>query len=106
VVADPLVLERVVTNLLTNALRHGAPPIRVSAQRNDTSLRVSVEDSGPGAAESLRDGLFDRFTRADTGSGSGLGLAIARAYAQATGGELFYREGAAGARFELIVPLD
>jgi signal transduction histidine kinase len=50
--------------------------------------------------------LFDRFTRADTGSGSGLGLAIARAYAQATGGELFYREGAAGARFELIVPLD
>jgi signal transduction histidine kinase len=106
VVADPLVLERVVTNLLTTALRHGAPPIRVSAQRNDTSLRVSVEDSGPGVAESLRDGLFDRFTRADTGSGSGLGLAIARAYAQATGGELFYREGAAGARFELIVPLD
>jgi signal transduction histidine kinase len=54
----------------------------------------------------LRDRLFDRFSRADSGVGSGLGLAIARAYAHAMGGELFYREGAPGARFELVIPQD
>jgi K+-sensing histidine kinase KdpD len=104
VVADPLALERVVTNLLTNAVRHGAPPIRLSALRKDATLRVFVEDSGGGVPESLRDRLFDRFSRADAGVGSGLGLTIARAYAQAMGGELFYREGTPGARFELILP--
>jgi signal transduction histidine kinase len=104
VVADPLVLERVVINLLTNAVRHGAPPIRLSAICKDSSLRVSVEDAGRGVPVDLKDRLFDRFTRAEAGIGSGLGLAIARAYAQAMGGELFYREGSPGARFELIVP--
>ena len=103
-VTDPLALERIVANLLTNAVRHGAPPIRLSAHRTDTSLRVFVEDAGEGVAESLRDRLFDRFSRSDTGIGSGLGLAIARAYAQAMGGELFYRDGTPGARFELIIP--
>ncbi|HET7129304.1 MAG TPA: GAF domain-containing protein [Gaiellaceae bacterium] len=106
VVADPLVLERIVSNLLTNAVRHGEPPIRVSAVRNGTSIRVSVDDSGGGVPEGLRDRLFDRFTRTESGGGSGLGLAIARAYAHALGGELLYRddEPGAGARFELIVP--
>lgn len=105
-VADPLALERVLTNLLTNAVRHGAAPIRLSAVRKDASLRISVEDSGSGVPEELRDRLFDRFSRADSGVGSGLGLAIARAYAHAMGGELFYREGAPGARFELVIPQD
>jgi signal transduction histidine kinase len=53
----------------------------------------------------MQEGLFDRFTRTDSAVGSGLGLAIARAYAQALGGELFYRAGEpGGARFELVVP--
>ena len=63
-----------------------------------------MEDSGSGVPDDLKDQLFDRFTRADAGVGSGLGLAIARAYAHAAGGELFYRDGAPGARFELILP--
>jgi signal transduction histidine kinase len=104
VVADLLALERIVTNLLTNAVRHGAPPIRLTAFRKDTTVRVFVEDSGSGVPDDLRDRLFDRFSRADAGIGSGLGLAIARAYAQAMGGELFYRDGTPGARFELIIP--
>ncbi len=103
-VADPLVLERIVANLLTNAVRHGAPPIRLSAVRSDASLRIVVEDSGRGVAEELQERLFDRFTRTDTGVGSGLGLAIARAYAHAAGGELFYRGEAPGACFELVIP--
>jgi signal transduction histidine kinase len=104
VVGDPLVLERIVTNLLTNAVRHGKPPIRITVTRGDTTLRLAVEDAGPGVPEDLREGLFDRFTRADSGGGSGLGLAIARAYAQALGGELLYSGDGPGARFELILP--
>jgi signal transduction histidine kinase len=106
VVGDPLVLERIITNLLTNAVRHGEPPIRISASGRDTTLRILVEDSGAGVPEELREQLFDRFTRADSGTGSGLGLAIARAYAQALGGELLYRGNEPGARFELLLPQD
>jgi signal transduction histidine kinase len=105
-VADPVVLERILTNLLTNAVRHGRAPIRVSASRGDTTLRISVEDAGDGVAEELRDSLFDRFTRSESGIGSGLGLAIARAYAHALGGELFYRGNDPGACFELVIPQD
>ena len=105
VLSDPLVLDRIVTNLLTNAIRHGAPPITITAVRTDTSLKLSVEDSGTGVPEDLQEGLFDRFTRTDSAVGSGLGLAIARAYAQALGGGLFYCAGEpGGARFELVVP--
>ena len=103
-VADPLVLDRIISNLVTNAVRHGAPPIRLAAEQRDRHLRVSVEDSGGGVPHELRARLFERFTRTEAGPGSGLGLAIARAYARAHGGDLFYKDGARGARFELIVP--
>jgi GAF domain-containing protein/anti-sigma regulatory factor (Ser/Thr protein kinase) len=106
VVADPLVLDRVVANLLANAIRHGAPPVTISAERRDRSIRIAVEDSGGGVPEELRGRLFERFARSDAGRGTGLGLAIARAYAQAHGGDLVYVEGGRGARFELIVPQD
>ncbi|HEY7195987.1 MAG TPA: GAF domain-containing protein [Gaiellaceae bacterium] len=103
-VADPLVLDRVVSNLVANAVRHGAPPIRVSADQRDRHLHISVEDEGGGVPEALRPRLFERFARSESGRGSGLGLAIARAYARAHGGDLVYHEGDRGARFELIVP--
>jgi signal transduction histidine kinase len=106
VVADPLVLERVVSNLLTNAVRHGKPPIVVAAERRDRHLRVSVEDAGGGVAPDVRQRLFERFARGDDARGSGLGLAIARAYARAHGGDLVYEQrNGAGARFELVVPV-
>ncbi len=105
-VADPLVLERVVSNLLTNAVSHGAPPVTVTAEQRDRHLRVSVEDAGGGVPEDLRSRLFDRFARGDTDRGSGLGLAIARTYAKAHGGDLVYHPLEHGTRFELIVPQD
>jgi signal transduction histidine kinase len=106
-IVDPLVLERVVTNLVTNASRYGAPPIRVGAQQRDRHLRVAVEDAGPGVPRELEGRLFDRFSRGGGGeSGHGLGLAIARAYAQAHGGDLFYDPRERGARFELVIPQD
>lgn len=104
VVADQQVLERVVSNLLTNAVRHGKPPIVIAAEQRDRHLRIAVEDAGSGVPEDLRSRLFERFARGDDGRGSGLGLAIARAYARAHGGDLVYEPGSEGARFELIVP--
>ncbi len=103
-VVDPLVLERVVSNLVANAARYGAPPIRVEAQQRDRHLRVSVEDAGPGIPKELEGKIFERFARGGGETGHGLGLAIARAYAKAHGGDLFYDPGAGGARFELVIP--
>ena len=103
-VADPLVLERIVSNLLANAARYGTAPIRVTAEQRDRHLRIAVEDCGKGVPEELVPRLFERFARGDAARGSGLGLAIARSYARAHGGDLVYDPRAAGARFELIVP--
>ena len=103
-VVDPLVLDRVISNLLANAARYGLPPIRIEAQQRDRHLRVTVEDSGPGIPEELEGRIFDRFARGKGETGHGLGLAIARAYAQAHGGDLVYDPRARGARFELLIP--
>jgi signal transduction histidine kinase len=102
--ADPLVVERVVTNLLVNAQRYGKPPVVVRAEQRDRHLRIAVEDGGPGVAEDLVPRLFERFERGRDGDGSGLGLAIAKAYARAHGGDLIYDPGGRGARFELFLP--
>ena len=104
--ADPIALERVVSNLVSNAQRYGEPPITVSAERSDTHFRIVVEDEGPGVPLELEARLFERFERGSAGvEGSGLGLAIARAYARAHGGDLYYDPRARGARFELVLPL-
>jgi signal transduction histidine kinase len=106
VVVDPLVLERVVSNLVANAVRYGEPPIRIAACQRDRHLRVSVEDAGPGVPKELEGRIFDRFARGGSSSetGHGLGLAIARAYAQAHGGDLVYDRQPGGARFEFLIP--
>ena len=103
-VVDPLVLERVISNLVGNAVRYGAPPIRIVAQHRDRHLRVAVEDAGPGVPKELEGRIFDRFARGGGETGHGLGLAIARAYAQAHGGDLVYDPRPGGARFELLIP--
>jgi signal transduction histidine kinase len=104
-IVDPLVLERVVSNLVANAVRYGAPPIRIVAQQRDRHLRVAVEDAGPGVPKELEGRIFDRFARGGgEKTGHGLGLAIARAYAQAHGGDLVYDPRPGGARFELLIP--
>jgi signal transduction histidine kinase len=103
-VVDPLVLERVISNLVANAVRYGAPPIRIFAQQRDRHLRVAVEDAGPGVPKELEGKIFDRFARGGSDTGHGLGLAIARAYAQAHGGDLVYDPRPEGARFELLIP--
>jgi signal transduction histidine kinase len=103
VVADPLVIERVVSNLVANARQHGAPPVRIDAEQKDRHLRISVADCGDGIPEALVPRLFERFEHGG-GSGTGLGLAIAKAYANAHGGDLYYEPTQKGARFDLVIP--
>jgi signal transduction histidine kinase len=106
---DPSILDHIVTNLVTNALRYGKAPVRVRASVEDGTVHVSVEDSGPGVAREIEETLFERFTRAgvsrDRVAGTGLGLAIARAYARAHRGDLRYERGhPTGARFVFDLP--
>jgi signal transduction histidine kinase len=108
-VVDPDAFDRVVSNLIVNALRYGEAPVRVYAEQPDRYFRLSVEDRGHGVPPDFVPQLFERFTR-DRGpregpSGAGLGLAIALSYAQAHGGELLYEEAEPhGACFKLVVP--
>ncbi len=53
-VADAAAFDRIVTNLVTNALRYGAPPVTVYAEQRDRHFRLSVEDRGPGRAARVR----------------------------------------------------
>lgn len=106
---DPSVLDRIVTNLVTNAFRYGRPPVRVLVERTNGWLVVAVEDDGPGVAPELEPTLFERFTRAgvarDRVSGTGLGLAIARAYARAHSGDVRYERRSKGSRFVVELPM-
>jgi two-component system sensor histidine kinase KdpD len=107
--ADPLALDRVLSNLVANAVRYGEPPVVVSAARVDRHIRVNVLDSGPGVPEDVRGRLFEQFSRGSNSAGrqgAGLSLAIARSYARAHGGDLVYHAEESGARFELILPAE
>ena len=106
-VVDGEAFDRIVSNLLANALRHGAPPVVVSAVRRDHELEVTIEDRGPGVAQEFVGSLFERFTRGPTDSseGAGLGLSIAQSFARAHGGTLTYEPAEPrGARFRLVLP--
>jgi signal transduction histidine kinase len=101
---DPLILERILSNLVRNARAYGRPPIRLSASARESTLTIVVEDDGAGVPMELVPRLFDRFVRGSEGHGTGLGLAIARAYTRSHGGDLRYARGKRGARFEIVLP--
>jgi signal transduction histidine kinase len=108
-VADPAAFDRIISNLIANALRYGEPPVVVRAERAEWEFRVAVEDSGPGVPPEFVPSLFERFTRSAVSRervvGTGLGLAIARAYALAHDGDLVYEPAEPrGARFKLVLP--
>lgn len=106
---DPRRVERIVSNLVENALSHGGDDVRVRIGRSGTDGFVEVEDRGAGIAPEDLPHVFERFYKADparTESGSGLGLAIALENARLLGGEIdVWSELATGSRFTLRLPV-
>ena len=106
---DERLLERVIGNLLDNAVQYCPPggEVRVELESASTAT-LTISDSGPGVAPEDAPHLFVRFFRGDparrVGEGTGLGLAIAKAGAEAHGGRLEFRGNAPGAVFRLTLP--
>ena len=85
--ADPTALHRALTNLVDNALRHGAGTVRLRAAERGNAVEVHVTDEGEGFPADFLPTAFERFSRAGRApDGTGLGLALVRAVAVAHGG--------------------
>ena len=111
VLFDAVLIERVLCNLLDNALKYAADCrfIRISAAQAGSEIEVSVEDRGAGVAPGMERTIFSKFVRGEkesNKSGVGLGLAICSAIVEAHGGRI-WATGAAqgGARFVFALPL-
>jgi signal transduction histidine kinase len=105
-------LHRLTINLIENAVRHTPPgtEVRVTVGPSpDGTIKLVVEDDGPGVSEELKPRLFERFVRGsgDSGGSFGLGLAIVRAVVDAHGGSVAVEAAASGgARFVVSLPLE
>lgn len=108
---DAAKVERIVENLLSNAVRHTPPgtQIWVRAERCEGGVSISVEDAGPGLPADLRDAVFEPFRQAPGSSsehspGVGIGLSLVRRFAELHGGRAWLeaREGG-GASFRVFL---
>jgi signal transduction histidine kinase len=106
--ADRLV--QVLVNLLDNAAKYGAAPVRVRAESSNGVVRILVSDAGPGVVPADRQRIFEKFYRSDpritrAPSGTGLGLYISRELTQRMGGRLdLASEPGTGATFVVELP--
>lgn len=103
---DPMLLRRMIRNLVENAELHGKPPIEVSVERRGDQAVLRVSDRGSVIAEEARERLFSPFYRIPGRSGSkgtGLGLALVRQIARRHGGDVSY-EPAQGSCFTVTLP--
>ncbi|MDU2497500.1 MAG: HAMP domain-containing sensor histidine kinase [Klebsiella grimontii] len=111
ITADLSMIERVLTNLLDNAIRHTPEGglIRLAARRSGPEFIVEVADSGPGIGSELRATLFERPSvlapGAQSASRGGLGLMIVRRMLQLHGGDIRLLDAPAGACFQFTLPV-
>jgi two-component system OmpR family sensor kinase len=111
VLADPAALRRALDNLIANAVQYGARA-RVRAFAADGTAVVTIDDDGPGLAETELESVFDPFHRGERSrsretGGAGLGLTVARQAARASGGDVvLVRREDAGLTARLHLPLD
>lgn len=106
---DPSMLERIVSNLVDNAVKHSPAGGTVTLEIDPAgSPGLTVRDQGQGVADADQLHLFNRFFRGDThprdAASTGLGLAIAKAAAEAHGGRLEFAGNTPGAVFRLVLP--
>jgi two-component system sensor histidine kinase KdpD len=109
IVTDPLRLEQVVVNLLSNAVRHSPPSetVLVRAEGTTDAVLINVIDRGPGIAREEQDQIFEPFIRVDpeSGLGSGLGLPVSRRMTELIGGRLtVHSDLGRGATFTIRLP--
>lgn len=108
--ADRTQMERVITNLLSNALKYTSAGgwVRVSAEARGSTVRLIVQDSGVGIPQNHLPYIFDRFYRVpdpNPEKGLGLGLSFVASIVKAHGGEIQVdSEPGRGSRFEVILP--
>jgi signal transduction histidine kinase len=109
--ADPERLQRVLFNLIQNAIRHTPADgsVTVLAELNGSGVELEVADSGEGLLAEDRIRAFDPFYRGSDGKarsrgGSGLGLAICRSIVEAHGGEIWFAEAQTGTRVRFSLP--
>lgn len=91
--AHPLLIERLLANLIDNAMQHGRPPVRVVVRDDGDAAVLEVVDHGPGLPEGRRDELLQAFARGDASRqspGTGLGLAIVARIVARMGGTLAF----------------
>src|SRR6266568_3261077 len=103
-------IEVVLHNLVTNALVYGAGEVRITAERRDDTVIVSVSDNGPGIDPDELSHVFERFYRARHGrqhhsGGTGLGLAICKAFIEAHGGTIWAESSMHGTTISFSLPL-
>jgi signal transduction histidine kinase/CheY-like chemotaxis protein len=107
--SDPLLLERVLANLVVNALKHGGGKARIEVRHSGDYAQICVADDGPGIPEEDQKRIFEEFVRLDGRSGAeglGLGLAIVARIADLLGMPIKLDSAAGrGARFTLTAPL-
>jgi PAS domain S-box-containing protein len=109
---DAAKVERIIENLLSNAIRHTPPgtPIWIDACEQDGGMLLIVEDGGPGIPEELREAVFEPFRQAPGSSsehspGVGVGLSLVRRFAELHGGRAWVDErGGGGASFHVFLP--
>jgi signal transduction histidine kinase len=105
VIADRGQLDRVMTNLVRNAIEAGATAVSVEAAAVGGHVTIDVIDDGPGLPPRALERLFQPFAGSTRPGGTGLGLAIARESMRAHGGDVVLAEtGASGTRFRLTLP--
>jgi signal transduction histidine kinase len=96
---DPEAMRRVFDNLIENAHKYGAPPIRVVLEAAEDHVRISVLDAGPGIPAPERERVFERFHRLSRGRGDpglGLGLSIVRGLVRSSGGDIWLEDAPGG----------
>ena len=106
VAGDRDAIDRLLVNLIDNAVRYAKSQVTVAVRREDAEVTLTVTDDGPGIPDADLERAFDRFARlddarsrdGDEGGGAGLGLAIVRATAQAYGGTAHLEPGALARR--------
>src|SRR5207245_1948570 len=107
---DSARIEVVLHNLVANALAYGAGEVRITAERRDDGIVVSVSDNGPGIAPDELPHVFERIYRARHGrqqhsGGTGLGLAICKAFIEAHRGVIWAESSVCGTSISFSLPL-